>query len=372
MIEVPFFDLGTAVQARRAELHHTLDSVIDAGYLVGGGAVVEFEQQFARFVGSRNCVSVGNGLDALRIGLEALGVKPGDEVIVPGFTFYATWLAVMQVGAIPVPVDVTLDSGSLNIGEVTAAITSRTRAILVVHLFGIPAELSAFRELADRHDLWLIEDAAQSHGAISRGEMTGSIGDFAAFSFYPTKNLGALGDAGALVTSSRNLAEVARSRRSYGQGATKYDHVDTGWNSRLDTLQAAFLSSALPRLNGENARRRVIAGVYVDAVGNHSPSVIGSNNVESSVWHHFVLRVADREAAREYFSDRGVGTDIHYPYYFDSLQPMAAYPHGSSLPNSAKLSKQVLSLPIAPWLTDDQVNVVAAALVSFPSELFAE
>lgn len=371
MADIPFFDISAGVASRRAELHAALDAVIDGGYFVGGEPVDRFERDFAKFVGARECVGLGNGLDALRIGMEALGIGRGDEVIVPGFTFYASWLAVMQTGAVPVPVDVTLATASLDLDAVEAAITPATRAIMVVHLYGIPAALADLRRIADRRGVALIEDAAQSHGATAGEAMTGSVGDFAAFSFYPTKNLGALGDGGALTTSSSELASVVRSRRSYGQGLTKYEHVDSGWNSRLDTLQAAFLSRSLSRLSANNARRRAIADTYLRALGALAAGVVGAAHIDESVWHHFVLRTTDRVAARTWLAKRGVATDIHYPYYFDTVTPMIAFPHSGELQNSQTLSEQVLSFPVAPWLTDEQVATVAAALAALPASLVA-
>ncbi len=371
MADIPFYDLGPAGDARRKELHDALDRVIDGGFYVGGPSVSEFENAFAGYVGANECVGVGNGLDGLRIGMEALGIKPGDEVIVPGFTFYASWLAITQLGAVPVPVDVDVSTASLDIASARTAITPRTKAIMVVHLYGIPADLDAHRKLADEAGIWLVEDAAQSHGALAGGVMTGSVGDFASFSFYPTKNLGAFGDAGAIVTNSETLAKTARSRRSYGQGDSKYDHVDSGWNSRLDTLQAEFLSGGLARLELQNIRRREIASKYLDALGVGSRKVIGESLRSHSVWHHFVLRTADRDAVRKHFVDVGIGTDIHYPYCFDDVTPLKQYSGSASLPNSRTLSRQVLSFPISPLLTDDEVDRVAAGLASLPLGLIA-
>ena len=371
MPEVPFYDLRAAVQEDRARLHQVLDATIDGGYFVGGAAVSRFEREFAAYLTASECVGVGNGLDGLRIAMEVLGIGPGDEVIVPGFTFYATWLAVMQTGATPVPVDVDVTTASMDVALAEAAITGRTKAILVVHLYGIPADLAALRRLADQAGISLIEDAAQSHGAKSGGRMTGSVGDIASFSFYPTKNLGALGDGGAIVTNSAELASAARSLRSYGQGASKYDHVDTGWNSRLDTLQAAFLSESLLRLEERNLRRRQIATTYLEALADVRGAVVGSGKLSESVWHHFIVRTSDRDRARERLNGAGVGTDIHYPYSFDTLAPMKRYGPTQPLPNSQALAQEVLSLPIGPMLTDADVAQVALALAELPREFLA-
>lgn len=369
--EVPFFDLGAAVRTRRARLTAAFDTVLDSGQYIGGPQVTRFEDEFADYLGAKECVGVGNGLDALRIGMEALGIGPGDEVIVPGFTFYASWLAVLQLGARPVAVDVLAESGGIDPSAVDAATTDRTRAIMVVHLFGVPSDLATLRGIADATDVALVEDVAQAHGARVRGAMTGTVGDIAAYSFYPTKNLGALGDAGAVVTNSSAVADTVRRRRSYGQGRTKYEHVDTGWNSRLDPLQAAFLSEALPGLDGNNARRREIARSYLAALGERSQSVVGAHQLEESVWHHFVVRARDRDSLRSYLSERGVGNDVHYPYYFGDLEPLAAFEPSTPLPAAAQLSREVVSLPIAPWLTDDDVTRVATVLESLPAGLLA-
>jgi dTDP-4-amino-4,6-dideoxygalactose transaminase len=302
--------------------------------------------------------------------MEALGIGPGDEVIVPGFTFYATWLAVTQLGATPVAVDVDLDSASLNISCTREAITDRTKAIIVVHLYGIPADLAALRRLADEAGIYLVEDAAQSHGSKSRGSMTGSVGDFASFSFYPTKNLGALGDGGAIVTNNQELASVARRRRSYGQGASKYEHIDSGWNSRLDSLQAAFLSGELPNLEARNRRRNEVASRYLQALGTRADSVIKGFRQES-VWHQFVLRSTARDKVREHFSRLGVATDVHYPYHFNSVEPLAEYRNGTPLPHSKALSDEVVSLPISPWLTADAVARVVEGLETLHPGLVA-
>jgi dTDP-3-amino-3,4,6-trideoxy-alpha-D-glucose transaminase len=364
---IPFFDLGAQVGAYRDELHGALDRVIDSGYFIGGSEVVRFEERWAETVGVRHCVSVGNGLDAIRLILEGYGIGPGDEVIVPAFTYYATWLAVQQTGATLVPVDVDLRSAAIDADLVAAAVTPRTKAILIVHLFGIPAELDRLRTIADDAGVLLIEDAAQSHGAPG----VGSTGDASAFSFYPTKNLGALGDAGGVTTDDADLAARIRSRRSYGQGSHKYEHVDTGWNTRLDPLQAAFLGVHLDRLEGWTRRRRAIAAEYLDALADAPDAFVGPADPEGSVWHHFVLRAADRTALRDALGLRGVGTDIHYPYALDDIAPLAhlvARP-AAPAPRAAELAAQVTSLPMGPWMTDGQVQRVADALRELPRAL---
>jgi dTDP-4-amino-4,6-dideoxygalactose transaminase len=372
---VPFFDLKKQLLSYRTELHQALDETLDGGYFVGGQGLETFEQNFASFVGVKHCVGVGNGLDALRIVLEYWQVGPGDEVIVPSFSFYATWLAVMQVGATPVFVDVELSSANINPAGIEESITPKTKAIIAVHLYGQPAKMTEINEIAKRHNLKVLEDSAQAHGAELGGRKAGSLGDASGFSFYPTKNLGALGDAGAITTNDDGLAEFAKSRRSYGVGETKYEHVDFGWNSRLDSLQAAFLQVHLDKLPMWTARRREIAGRYYKALGTKKSGVVGPENVNDSVWHHCVLRTRDRDSAQKILIDLGVSTDIHYPYFANSLKPIAEYlgAVGSGIshnPVGRELANSIISLPMGPWMDGSQVDKVCEVLSS--SEVWAE
>ena len=361
---VSFFDLKAQVVSYRDELHAALDRVVDSGYFIGGAAVGEFEASWAAYCGTAECVAVGNGLDAIRLILEAYGIGPGDEVIVPGFTYYASWLGVQQVGATLVPVDCHLETAAIDATEVKAAVTPATKAILAVHLYGIPADMAALRAVADAAGIVLIEDAAQAHGAGTAQGLVGSAGDAAAFSFYPTKNLGALGDAGGITTNDPAVAARARSRRSYGQGKHKYEHVDTGWNSRLDPLQAAFLMVHLARLDEWTDRRRSIASAYADALADRRSAVVMPPTIDGSVWHHFVVRTSDRDAFRSALAAGGVATDVHYPYSIrdiDALRPLVRYVD-RELSRSARLAAEVVSLPMGPWMTDGQVERVADAL----------
>lgn len=366
---VPFFDLRAQLADYSGELHEALDAVLGSGGLIGGKSVDAFEAEFAQKFGIQHAVTVGNGLDAIRLILEGYGVGPEDQVIVPNFTFYATWLAVMQVGAIPVGVDVELESGNIDAALVEDAITSKTRAIIAVHLFGRPARMRELQVLAKKHKLILIEDAAQAHGAMVDDRYVGNLGDAAAFSFYPTKNLGALGDGGAVTTQSSRLADLLRSLRSYGVGETKYEHVNVGWNTRLDSLQAEFLSLHLKKLGGFTERRREIAGRYLSEVPELRRYALAPEKVADSVWHHFVLKSENRASSRNYLESRGIRTDIHYPYVLPELKPVVAYlkEHHISIGSgnferAAKLSTSVFSLPIGPWMTDEQVDTVIAAL----------
>lgn len=375
MTRVPFFDLGQLVRSSSREIHACLDEVIEAGYYVGGPIMRRFEDEFATSVGTEHCVGTGNGLDAIRLILEAFGIGPGDEVIVPAFTFVATWLAVTQTGATPVPVDVQPWTGNIDPDLISAAISGRTKAIVAVHLYGRPAEMARIRAIAEEFDLVVIEDAAQAHGARTVGGNVGSLGHAAAFSFYPTKNLGALGDAGCVTTSDDAIAERIRSRRSYGQGSSKYDNVDTGWNSRLDPFQASVLSLNLPRLRGWNDRRRAIATRYADALGDGS-GMLGGGDLENSVWHHVVLRATDRQQLRAHLEQTGIATDVHYPYWIGTVVPMRPYllapVHERDFPCASALAAEVTSLPIGPWMTDDQVDIVVAALEALPRNLLVQ
>ncbi len=370
-MEVPFFDLGSQVKEYRRSIHECLDQVIDSGQFIGGQLVDELENSFASYLGVDHCVGVGNGLDALRLCLEVNGIGLGDEVIVPAFTFYATWLAIMQVGATPVPVDVELISANLDPDLIEEAITPKTKAIVAVHLYGWAANMTRICETANKHGLLVFEDAAQSHGALHAGKATGAWGDMAAFSFYPTKNLGALGDAGAVTTNSKALQDKVKSRRSYGQGSSKYDHLSVGWNTRLDPLQATFLSYHLTRLDEWTQVRREIASKYMEAISAASLDQVGPIDVSQSVWHHFVIRLKNRVQAQEWLKNNGVNTDIHYPYAAYKLQPVrSAIPKRYSeitFPVADELSESVVSLPIGPWMSIKQIDHIVETLSKLPN-----
>lgn len=366
-LKIPFYDLSSLVNTHRDSILATVEANLTDGNFIGGPAVSDFEKAFAEYIGVRHCVGVGNGLDALRIALEYWKIGPGDEVIVPGFTFYATWLAVLQVGATPVFVDVESSSANINGDLVKAAITTRTKAIIVVHLYGQPADMTKIVPLGREFGLKILEDSAQAHGALHQKKRVGSIGDAAAFSFYPTKNLGALGDGGAITTNDSGLAGFAISRRSYGVGSTKYEHIDLGWNSRLDSIQASILSLNLANLESWNSRRRDIAYEYRQALGTEANQVIGPADVSESVWHHFIVTARDRVKFREEMLSIGVSTDIHYPYHSESLPPVTRYMKslgltGKPLEMAEFLSQSVVSLPIGPWMSSEQIGFVASTL----------
>ncbi len=366
-MKVPFFDLGSFVREHKTAVMAAIERVIDSGIYIGGEEVQRFEAEFAASVGAKHCVAVGNGLDAIRLLLEAHDIGPGDEVIVPGFTFYATWLAVLQVGAIPVAVDVKLEDASIDVSKINEAITTKTKAILVVHLFGISADMNAINRIAKSHNLLVFEDCAQAHNGKTNAGPVGNSSDGGAFSFYPTKNLGALGDAGAITVNDSEIAEKLRSRRSYGVGSTKYEHVDTGWNTRLDPIQAAVLSTLLPELGEVSKKRIKIAEKYASALEDPSSNLVRASRAGENVFHHFIVRANSRSVLQKAMSEQNVMTDIHYPYFFNSLAPILNYYQklGKNLPwlpNSETLAREVISLPIGPWMSSQQVEVVCNAL----------
>jgi dTDP-3-amino-3,4,6-trideoxy-alpha-D-glucose transaminase len=365
-MKVPFLDLKPAYRELQAELDAAWRRVMDSGWYILGEEVEAFEREFAAYCRMTHCVGVGNGLDALILILRGYGIGPESEVIVPANTYIATWLAVSYVGATPVPVEPDSRTHNLDPGLIKAAITPRTRAIIPVHLYGQPAEMEAICDIGHRHELKVIEDAAQGHGAAYRGKRVGNLGDAAAFSFYPTKNLGAFGDAGAVVTKDDALAERIRILRNYGSRAKYYNEVK-GVNSRLDPLQAALLRVKLQHLDEWNARRRKVAQQYLEALSQCSNLILpGVAKSAEPIWHQFVLRHPLRDELQEYLKESGVGTLVHYP-----VPPhlSGAYADGGGkrgdFPVTEKLADTVLSIPIGPHLSNDEVAFVIRALQAF-------
>ncbi|MEQ1804154.1 MAG: DegT/DnrJ/EryC1/StrS family aminotransferase [Burkholderiaceae bacterium] len=360
---IPFLDLRAINLRSRQAFHDALDRVLESGHFIQGGEVTRFETDFAAYCGAKHCIGVGNGLDALHLILRAYGIGPGDEVIVPSNTFIATWLAVTHVGATPVPVEPREGSFNLDPALLQQAITPRTRAIMPVHLYGEPADMDAINAVAKAHGLKVIEDAAQAHGARYRGRRAGSLADAAGFSFYPGKNLGALGDGGAVTTDDDELAQRLGLLRSYGS-RVKYHHELTGFNSRLDELQAAFLRTKLPALDADNERRREIAQRYLHGLRG-APGLVLPQPLEGTqpVWHLFVVRHRERDTVAGRLAAAGIGTMIHYPVA-PHMQPAYAslnLPAGQ-FPRSEALHAQVFSLPIGPHLRDEHIDTVIRAL----------
>jgi dTDP-4-amino-4,6-dideoxygalactose transaminase len=363
MMKVASYDVVRTNAPYRVALTAATEAVLDSGHLILGDRLQAFERAFASHSGAHYGVGVGNGLEALALTLRALGIGPGDEVILPAFTFVATWLAVSQNGARPVPVDVRLD-GLMDPALIAAAITPRTRAIVPVHLFGALADMDAILAIAADSGLEVVEDAAQAHGAERAGRRAGSFGIAAAFSFYPTKNLGAIGDGGAVCTGDADLAARVRRLRNYGSDQ-KYRHEIIGQNSRLDELQAAYLAIKLPYLQAANARRRRVAQRYNESLSTaRIPGIELPHLCPSSVWHQFVVRSPFRNQLQAALAQRGVETAIHYPVApFD--QPCFAGQYDrAQFPVATRLAESVLSLPMGDYLSDAEIEHVIQAMIA--------
>lgn len=361
---IPFLDIAAAHEELRGELDAAYSRVMQSSWFILGNEVKSFEAEFAAYCGANYCVGVGNGLDALHLILRGLDIGPGDEVLVPSNTFIATWLAVTQTGATPVPVEPVASTHNIDPALIEAAITSRTRAIIPVHLYGQPADMFPITAIAQQYGLKVIEDAAQAHGATYRGRRTGVLGDAAAFSFYPGKNLGALGDGGGVVTNDPLLAERVRELSNYGS-KQKYVHDLAGYNTRLDELQAAFLRAKLPVLNEWNNRRAVLANRYLTRLSGADivlPAIIDS---AGSAWHLFVVRLKERERVMRALANAGVGVQIHYPI---PAGRSGAYTGtaaaATQCPIAEMLSDRVMSLPIGPHMSVDQVDRVCEVLLA--------
>lgn len=359
-----FFELGLDDPALRADLDAAYARVVDRGWMILGPELEAFEAEFARYCGAAHAVGVGNGLDALTLALRAAGIGTGDEVIVPAHTFIATWLAVEAAGALPVPVEVDPATLTLTAEGMGPAIGPRTRAVIPVSLYGHPVDMDPILDLAARHHLFVLEDAAQSHGACYKGRRTGGLAHATTFSFYPTKNLGALGDGGAVTTSDPALAEQLRLLRNYGS-ARKYSHEIAGVNSRLDELQAAFLSERLQRLDDGNARRRALAARYDERLTGSGLTLPATANWAEPVYHLYVVRSPERNALQARLAASGIETLIHYPTACH-LQP--AFAHlglgAGALPLAEQLAAEVLSLPLHPAMTAPDVDRVCDAILA--------
>lgn len=361
-MSVPFLDLAAQQREVADGVEAALMRVARSGNFIMGPELERFEMAFSAFIGSTVCVGVGNGLDALRIGLASAGVGPGDEVIVPAHTYIATWLAVSEVGATPVPVEPLEDTYNIDPAAVEDAITARTRAIVPVHLYGQPADMKAINAIAQRHNLFVLQDAAQAHGARLYGDRVGQHGT-AAWSFYPTKNLGAMGDGGALTSDDGKIGDRARLLRNYGS-AEKYLHELKGLNTRLDPIQAAVLTEKLAFLDAWSDRRRAIAAKYIrelTPIGLNMPTV---PDWAEPVWHLFVVRHPERDAFRARLQKAGIGTLIHYPTP-PHLQPAYREMGFSAgvLPIAERLAREVISLPMCPTQTSAQTEEVIDAVI---------
>ncbi|PSB57217.1 DegT/DnrJ/EryC1/StrS family aminotransferase [Chamaesiphon polymorphus] len=363
-MKVPFLDFQAPYLELKAELDDAYARVMASGWYILGEEVAAFEAEFAAYCQTQYCIGVGNGLEALHLILRAMDIGAGDEVIVPANTYIASWLAVSQVGATPVAVEPDERTYNIDPSLIEAAITARTKAIMAVHLYGQPADMDAINEIAKRHNLQVIEDAAQSHGARYKQRRTGGLGNAAGFSFYPSKNLGAIGDAGAVTTNDAELADRIRLLRNYGS-RIKYENEIAGYNSRLDELQAAFLRVKLAKLDEWNARRVSVADRYLAALGKNPQLTLPVVPAWADpVWHLFVVRHPNRYNLEQHLRQNGVATLIHYPTppHLSAAYRQAGTPQGS-LPITERISNQIISLPMGSHLSDLQLDIAIATLL---------
>jgi dTDP-4-amino-4,6-dideoxygalactose transaminase len=369
---IPFLELKPTYLELKEEMDAAYQRVMNSGWYLMGAETEAFEAEFAAYVGTKHCVTVGNGLDAIRIILEAYDIGPGDEVIVPAHTFIATWLAVSQCGAVPVGVDVRADTANMDSSILEGAVTARTKAIIPVHLYGQPSDMDPILAVAARHGLIVIEDAAQAHGALYKDRQCGTLGHAAAFSFYPGKNLGAFSDGGAITTNDDAVAQKARMLRNYGS-EKRYHHEVAGMNSRLDELQAAFLRVKLRHLNEWNNRRKVIAEHYLNQLSGISTQIFRISGFQllpsmpewaNPVWHLFVIRHPKRGLLQKHLQNHGIQTIIHYPippHLSSAYKPFA----NQKFPVAEEISGHVLSLPIGPHISKEQADACVEAINHF-------
>ncbi|WP_371372009.1 DegT/DnrJ/EryC1/StrS family aminotransferase [Sporomusa aerivorans] len=357
-MQVPFLDLKAAYRELQSELDAIYVQVMESGWYILGDAVKRFEEDFASYCGVRHCVGVGNGLEALHLVLRAWDIGPGDEVIVPANTYIATWLAVTYAGARPVPVEPDEKTYNLDAGNIAAVVNKNTKAIIAVHLYGQPADMDAINQVAQRYNLKVLEDAAQAQGAMYKGRFTGSLADAAGFSFYPGKNLGAYGDAGAITTNDDKLAEKLRALRNYGS-KIKYYNDYQGFNSRLDELQAAFLRVKLRHLDEWNRRRSSLAEVYLQKILCPDLELPAVSEWVRPAWHLFVVRSSRRNELEAYLKSHEIDTLIHYPVppHLSGAYRSLGFGPGD-FPLTERLANEVLSLPMGPQLKISMAGLV--------------
>ena len=365
-MKVPFVSFEAMHSEIREQLDNAYKSVMDSNYFIQGQACAQFEKEYADYCGVKYCVGVGNGLDALMLILRAMDIGAGDEVIVPSNTYIATALAVSYVGAAPVFVEPDIETFNIDPKLIEEKITVKTKAIIAVHLQGRPADMDAIKAIAEKYDLKVIEDAAQAHGAKYKGQKVGSLGDAAGFSFYPGKNLGALGDGGCVTTNNKEIADKVRALGNYGSDY-KYHHIYKGVNSRLDEMQAAFLSVKLKHLDKWNEERRKIAARYLSVINNPLIALPKASDKEyEHVYHVFVIRCKERDRLEAYLADNGIGTLKHYPI---PMHLQGAYADlglkENDLPIAEEISNTVLSIPMYYGMTDEQVGYVINVINRF-------
>lgn len=365
MKNIPFVSFKPMERELDNELRAAFERVYNRSWYIEGAEDSNFEEKFAEFCDTNYCIGVGNGLDALMLALKALGIGKGDEVIVPSNTYIATALAVTYVGATPIFVDPDIRTFNINPDNIEAVITPKTKAIMPVHLYGQPCDMDPIVAIANKHNLFIVEDCAQAHGATYNGKVIGSFGDAAGFSFYPGKNLGALGDAGATVTSDKELATKIRALGNYGSDY-KYHHIYKGNNSRLDEMQAAFLSAKLPHLVRMNEERRRIAKCYLDGIYNSNVILPFVPEYANPVWHIFGIRCNRRDELEKFLNDKGIGTNKHYPIpmHLQDCYKDLGYKKGD-FPIAEEISATELSLPMYYGMTDEEIQYVVDAVNAF-------
>ena len=364
-MNVPFVSFKPLEKELDTQLRAAFDRVLTNSWYIDGKEDKAFEEAFAAYCNTQYCIGCGNGLDALMLVLKAWGIGPGDEVIVPSNTFIATALAVTYVGATPVFVEPDIRTYNIDPARIEEKLTENTKAIMPVHLYGQPCDMDPIMAIAKKHNLYVLEDCAQAHGATYKGKIIGSFGDAAGFSFYPGKNLGALGDAGATVTGDKALADKVRALGNYGSDY-KYHHIYKGTNSRLDELQAAFLSAKLPLMDQVNENRRYIASRYLKGITNPKVLLPFVPEYAQPVWHLFAVRCKDRDALADYLAEKGIGTNKHYPIamHLQDCYADLGIAKGS-LPIAEEIAATELSLPIFYGMTEEEIDYVINAVNAF-------
>lgn len=357
---IKFLDLYKINERFRTELDARFKEVLDSGWYIRGRQDELFEKHFAAYTGAKHCIGVANGLEALDLIIKAYGFGPGDEIIVPANTYIATILAVSANGCTPVLVEPDIHTYNINPDLIEEKISPRTKAIMVVHLYGQAVQMQKIWELAQKYHVKIIEDAAQAHGAQYQGRKTGNLGDAAGFSFYPGKNLGCLGDGGCVTTNDAELAAKVRALANYGSDR-KYHHIYKGINSRLDELQAAVLDVKLPHLDADNARRREIAAFYRSHIRNPRITLPQTYDEKAHVWHVFAVRVPNRAAFQKYLEENGIQTLIHYPTPPHKQQAYKEWAD-QSFPVSEQIHREIISIPISPVLTDEEISRLTGVL----------
>jgi dTDP-4-amino-4,6-dideoxygalactose transaminase len=361
-VNIPFLDIKASYLKIQEEIDFSIKQVLMSGWYVLGEEVEQFEIEYARYCNAKYCIGLGNGMEAIHLGLLALGVGPGDEVIVPSNTYIATWLAVSQCGAIPVPVEPN-EFYNIDVNKIESAITDRTKVILPVHLFGQSVDLDPILLLAKKYHLKVLEDAAQAHGTTYKGQKIGSHSDVVAWSFYPGKNLGAFGDAGGVTTNSSEIARKIRMLRNYGS-EEKYINQEIGFNSRLDPIQATVLRVKLKYLDQWNQHRSNIAKVYLDKLSGCKIELPKQSIFTEHVWHLFVVKSQNRYSLQDALKNSGVNTIIHYPIppHLQAAYQYLGFSKGS-FPIAERLANQVISLPIGPHMTNPHINHVVNSII---------